>query len=413
MSEKLPLSLINPDSLINPEPDISVDSDTTLSSESNPGKSDTTLSSESNPGKSDTTFSSEPSPRPLTRDEILGNTIFILATCHGNLYVTKSSTDESPKPQLIKCNLRNFKKKNVVQKGCAGYNFYTHKRNILKYKDPNAPRTPREIQDRSISELTKYVNSLSSSEKEDLKKEMSRIYNSLDIVNISYPLLILLINEYIDNGGNLGCTYPTFPKLSDVHKNSIVVADLLQNKQTYSSDYALDTISCEIQEDKTEYWNNIYTRDNDSDTNLFISFALGKQLKLYDLLLVDDLLRLHNDLSGFLGYESIIINFIIKVQQERSDPSTRPVKLRYIFLHEIFYIVEFIQNRLSKESVIFFDLSCKNIYGDDNPSDYKKGKEDVAKLMSSDEKTDWETVGYGGYHNNKSKRKYNKSKRII
>jgi hypothetical protein len=387
-------------------------------------------------------FSLQP-PQSIVDGRDLEKTIFIIVACHGRLSTTDVRTSCYPtfKPNLVKCNIRNLQKKTIAKLGCKPL-----LSNQLPRHTPNSKRllgdmySPRDLP-YDPDDIKDYVAKLSKLEKDELyKKTIDKTtcskHNPCDPIQLSKDI----IDDYVHNNRNLSKTHPTKPGIiQQYHRGVYLTTHITPGcyPSSFDKDYANNTISCDIQQDKEQYWESIYDRDDEHATGIIVSFMIGSEMMYYDLYEISDHIRLISDLLPHVRKPQItrdvrkpqITRDVRKPQITRdvtnpqiSDPHFRELlialdkskkgnvnynQLKNITTSDIFNIVKSVQDILDKDNVVFIDFACKGVscYGRDVE------KEEVEETLRDTGLFDETKMGYGGYHKNKYKSRKYKSKK--
>jgi hypothetical protein len=375
-------------------------------------------------------FTTSPSPpsSPQSQPRInLEKTIFILAACHGCLSTTKVKKSKGHPgfdPDLVTCNIRNLQKKTIAKPGHSVFFNAQHPRNTPNSKsllDPTGTPfremySPRELPNEA-DDIKRYVDTLTQAEKADLdRKTASKYSNSINPYNPK-QLLKDIIDHYESNSGNLSTTYPTKTDMIQQFNRGIYLSTLIDPgsypRSHHDKEYINKLVYCDIHQDKEQYWECYYHRDDTRDTGLIIGFTIGPDMLYYDLYELHDLVKLIKDLEPYTTSDQLdklkVDVFVGMGSREIADGQPNiddDDEIRWINTSDIFNIVEIVQDILSKNNVVFIDFACKSIENVDE-KEVEKSMEKLKKSGLYDETK----MGHGGYHNNKSKSRKYKSKK--
>jgi hypothetical protein len=265
-----------------------------------------------------------------------------------------------------------------------------------------------------------YVDRLSQAEKDELnRKSIAKTSGRIEPYN-PQQLLKGIIYDYEDNRGDLDKTYPTQRDITQQFHRGIYVSTLIEpdrfEKEERDKDYMNTLVSCHIHQDKGQYWECYYHRDDSKASGLIIGFIMHIHLQYYDLYDLNDHTKLIDDLQHHATGDQLeeLRDVFKKMRNKRSADETKNLngknvdnnKLIWITTGDIFKIVEIVQDILHKDNVVFIDYACKPI---------KNVEEiEVEKTMEKLENSglyDETKIGHGGYHKNKSKSRKYKSKK--
>jgi hypothetical protein len=359
-------------------------------------------------------FSLQP-PQSIVDGRDLEKTIFIIVACHGRLSTTNVKTNTLGhlgfKPNLVKCNIRNLQKKTIAKPGCPTLSSFKLPRNT-----PNSKRllgdmySPRDLP-YDLDDIEDYIATLSKLEKDELSKKTidkhtCSEHNPSDPIRLSKDI----IDDYIHNNRNLSKTHPTKPGIiQQYHRGEYLTARITPAyyhwiTNGYDKDYANNAISCDIHQDKEQYWESIYSRDAKHATGIIVSFMIGSEMMYYDLYEISDHTRLITDLLPHVTKPQFrdpqFMELLTALDKVKNNP------LKKITTSYIFNIVKSVQDILDKDNVVFIDFACKTI------SDVKKEEvENTKEVLKNTGLFDETKMGYGGYHKNKSKSRKYKSRK--
>jgi hypothetical protein len=330
---------------------------------------------------------------------IYSKTIFLLSMADGAL-----SLDAEEKPYLIKCNIKNLKKKNIAKPGCRVHVDLAKEHNLkgtCSYDECTSLLRDFLEKSEGAPDIKEAINSLSQEEKDELITRVSKQNYQFN----PKLLLQIIIDDYISKDGNLACSYPTISQINEAYKRFRDPLLWLSAIEQYKD--VSKITSCEPLENIEYYWETQYF-PSDSPASMLISFTIGSEIKYYDIFSTVDLEQLSYDLHGpnpLLAEK--ILSFIEEMkEQELADGSMNFDPSNNIFrimeTPDIFKLLKYIQDNLNKEDVVFIDYSCKIISELEYDPDASQIYAEEQKTLSEGELQ--KPIGFGGYRRNKSKK---------
>jgi hypothetical protein len=328
-------------------------------------------------------------------------TLFISIASHASLLL-----DTEGLPILVDCPLRNVEKKNVSNIGICAKRFMASP----FFAEPE--KIHELLETELICELRKtHLRSLSDP---IFHKEIITILDEILFTpETPINLSLSIINDFERNGCNFARTYPTIFSIEQSYSVYLALKQKLMERETLLpiDPHIREKFSCNIQKNKSVYWNTVYNLEDESNIydSIVFSIIIRGERRFYNIFFKNDLYRLLRDIKGTSdtrdssSSDSSIepideLNKSIKMIKKRLKGKEMKNKKSIYYINidtfDLFYICKLLQDFGNIDKILITDFSCKSTENVEKDLEYKN----VLERNSS--------MGYGG-----TKRKSKKNKK--
>jgi hypothetical protein len=226
-------------------------------------------------------------------------------------------------------------------------------------------------------------------------------------------LSLSIIQDYERNGCNFARTYPTISSIEQSYSVYLALKQKLMERETL---LPIDTLirekfSCNIQKNKSVYWNTIYNMEDESNIydSIVFSIVIRGERKFYNIFFKKELSRLFRDIKETRGIETRLssssdsssepideLDISIKIIKRRLKSKEMKNKKYIYYINidtiDLLHISKILQDFYNIDKILITDFSCKSTENKEKDLEYSNILERNTLM------------GYGGKKSRKNKK---------